>query len=118
MPARRPSVRPVAPPQPTQRGLSLIEGLVGLLVLSLGLVAALRLQTTFRLAADTARERSDAVRLAQSSLERLRATRGLGPDEEPDPTAFFTPEVHTAAPDPHGLVHAMARVGWTGRDGE
>lgn len=55
------------------RGLSLIEALTALLVLSLGLLAVARLQPQLRGHADLARQRSEATRLAQQEIERLRA---------------------------------------------
>ena len=55
------------------RGTTLIEALAAFLVLSLGLLAIARMQTQLRLNADVARERSEAVRLAQADLESLRA---------------------------------------------
>jgi len=61
------------PARRRQRGTTLIEGLVALLVLSLGMFSVARVQTQLRLNADTARQRSEAVRLAQEDLERLRA---------------------------------------------
>ena len=56
-----------------QRGSTLIEALIAFLVLSLGLLAIARVQTQLRLNADVARQRSEAVRLAQEDLESLRA---------------------------------------------
>jgi Tfp pilus assembly protein PilV len=56
-----------------QRGTTLLEGLVALLVLALGMFSVGRVQTQLRLNADMARQRSEAVRLAQEDLERLRA---------------------------------------------
>ena len=56
-----------------QRGASLIEALVAFLVLSLGLVGMARLQNHLRFNADIARQRSEAVRLAQEDIESLRA---------------------------------------------
>lgn len=56
-----------------QRGISLIEALIALLVLSLGLLTIGKLQSHLRLHADIARQQSLAVRLAQEDLERLRA---------------------------------------------
>ena len=56
-----------------QRGTTLLEGLVALLVLSLGMLSVGRVQTQLRLNADMARQRSEAVRLAQEDMERLRA---------------------------------------------
>jgi Tfp pilus assembly protein PilV len=62
----------VTPPR-RQRGSTLLEALVALLVLSLGMFSVARVQTHLRLNADLARQRSEAVRLAQEDLERLRA---------------------------------------------
>ncbi len=55
-----------------QRGLTLIEALVALLVLSLGMLAVARLQPQLRQHAELARQRSEALRLAQEDIERLR----------------------------------------------
>lgn len=56
-----------------QRGTTLLEGLVALLVLSLGMFSVGRVQTQLHINADMARQRSEAVRLAQEDMERLRA---------------------------------------------
>ena len=56
-----------------QRGASLIEALVAFLVLSLGMLGMVRLQSHLRLDADIARQRSEAVRLAQQEMETQRA---------------------------------------------
>lgn len=60
------------PPRPTQHGSTLLEALVAFLVLSLGMIAIARLQGQLRLDADVARQRSEAVRLAQEDMETLR----------------------------------------------
>ena len=56
-----------------QRGITLIEALIAFLVLSLGMLAIARVQTHLRLNAEVARQRSEAVRLAQEDIETLRA---------------------------------------------
>ena len=56
-----------------QRGTTLIEALIALLVLAVGMVAIARLQGNMRLSAEVARQRSEAVRLAQEDVESLRA---------------------------------------------
>lgn len=61
----------------SQRGASLVEALIAFLVLSLGLVGMTKLQSQLRLNADIARQRSEAVRLAQEDIERLRAFASL-----------------------------------------
>lgn len=65
-----------------QRGTSLIEALIAFLVLSLGMLGMARLQNQLRLHADIARQRSEAVRLAQEDIESLRsfATLTAAPD--------------------------------------
>lgn len=63
-----------AKPMPSrQRGIALLEALLAFLVLSIGLLALSRLQTHLRTNADASRERSEAVRLAQTDIEGLRA---------------------------------------------
>jgi Tfp pilus assembly protein PilV len=56
-----------------QRGTTLLEALVAFLVVSLGMLTVARVQTQLRLNSDLARQRSEAVRLAQEDLESLRA---------------------------------------------
>lgn len=56
-----------------QRGASLIEALVALGVMAFGMMAVLGLQTTLRGNADVARQRAEAVRIAQESIEDWRA---------------------------------------------
>ena len=56
----------------SQRGTTLFEALIAFLVLSLGLIAIARVHVHLRLAADIARERSEAVRLAQDEIDTLR----------------------------------------------
>ncbi|MEO8299234.1 MAG: hypothetical protein ABI574_15645 [Burkholderiales bacterium] len=76
-------VRPILPVRSFgPRGLSLIETLIALLVLSAGLAALARVQTWLWLGADLARQRADALRLAQENLEQLgtftRLDTGVG----------------------------------------
>ena len=62
-----------APTRHAQRGTTLFEALVAFLVLSLGMIAMARLQGHQRLDADVARQRAEAVRLAQEEMETLRS---------------------------------------------
>lgn len=55
-----------------QRGLTLIEALVAFLILSLGMLAVVRLQPELRQHAEAARQRSEATRIAQQDIEALR----------------------------------------------
>jgi Tfp pilus assembly protein PilV len=56
-----------------QRGTSMVEALVAFVVLSLGLLGMARLQSQLRLNGDVARQRSEALRVAQDDMETLRA---------------------------------------------
>jgi Tfp pilus assembly protein PilV len=56
-----------------QQGVSLIEALIALLVLSLGMLTVSQLQGHLRLGSDIARQRAEAVRLGQEDIEALRA---------------------------------------------
>lgn len=55
------------------RGFALIDALIAFVVLSFGVVALLRLQAQLQLGADVARQRAQAVRLAQAEIERQRS---------------------------------------------
>jgi Tfp pilus assembly protein PilV len=79
-----------------QQGASLIEALVALLVLSLSLVATVRLQAWLRQHSDLARERSEAVQRAQQTLEAQRGFRDL---------AAFD---HSPTRDTEATIHATA----------
>lgn len=65
------------------RGVSLIEALIALVVMAFGTLAALGVQSTLRSNADSARQRAEAVRLAQDAIELRRRfvkiDSGLGP---------------------------------------
>jgi type IV pilus modification protein PilV len=56
-----------------QRGVSLIEALVSLLVLALGMMSFASLQGRLRQNSDVAKQRAEAVRIAQEDLENFRA---------------------------------------------
>ncbi len=55
-----------------QRGLGLLEALIAVLVLCAGLLAALRLEPELRRQTELARQRSEALRLAQQDIEQQR----------------------------------------------
>ncbi|HXQ31297.1 MAG TPA: type IV pilus modification protein PilV [Steroidobacteraceae bacterium] len=61
------------------RGLSLVEALVALVVLSVGLLGIAALYGESLLSVRTALQRSQAVLLASDLAERIRANRGGGP---------------------------------------
>ncbi|HEX3141743.1 MAG TPA: prepilin-type N-terminal cleavage/methylation domain-containing protein [Rhizobacter sp.] len=106
-----------------QRGISLIEALVGLLLLSVGLMGALRLQTWLRLHGDIAHQRSEAVRLAQQDLEGLRgfaqatafdAITSQHRETNGERTAFVL--TRSVAPSA-GLKSSQVNVQWVDRSG-
>ena len=80
------------PTRARQRGVALLEALIAFLVLSIGLLALSRLQTHLRTNADLSRERSEAVRLAQTDIEGLRAFANTADwDAIADASADVTP---------------------------
>ena len=116
-----------------QRGASLIEALVAFLVLSLGMLAMARVQSGLRQNADVARERSQAVRLAQQDLEALRGFAAMNAASGvpayaaiANATLDVTP---AASPTRYGLTRTVqtsddpafktvgVSVGWTDRAG-
>lgn len=62
-----------------QRGGTLIEALISLLLVCMGVVVAYRLQGTMQVASDLARQRSEAIQLAERDLEAQRAFATLDP---------------------------------------
>ena len=55
------------------RGVSLIEAMVALAVMAFGTLGVLGVQTTLRLNADVAKQRNEAVRIAQETIEAARS---------------------------------------------
>ena len=72
-PAASPSLRG-AP----RRGVSLVEALVAMAVMAFGMLAVMGVQTTLRVNADVAKQRSEATRIAEEEIERLRSFRSVG----------------------------------------
>lgn len=56
-----------------QRGASLLESLIGVMVVAVGLLATAQWQARLRQAADLARQQAGAARVAQQEFETLRA---------------------------------------------
>ena len=68
------------------RGMTLVEVLVALLVLSIGLLGIAALQTTGLRSTQTAGARSQAVMLSYDIIDRLRANRQAAIDGDYDTT--------------------------------
>jgi Tfp pilus assembly protein PilV len=111
-----------------QRGITLIESLVAFLVLSLGMLAVVRLQPELRQHAELARQRSEATRFAQQDIETLRsaapasfaAIASAAYSVEPDGLGSPPYAVHrqvdaTAWPHAHSVEVV---VSWTDRSGQ
>lgn len=71
-----------------QRGVTLIEALVALLVMSFGMMALVGLMGNLRRGADLAKQRGEAVRLAQTDLETLRSYSELPTSTDPKKVTF------------------------------
>jgi Tfp pilus assembly protein PilV len=82
-----------------ERGATLIEALLALLAMSLGMLAVVGMQSTLRLHGDIAKQRSEAVRLAQEEMESLRAFASLDAADGLKAYADIEPELRDA-PEP------------------
>jgi Tfp pilus assembly protein PilX len=118
-----------------QRGASLVEALIAFLVLSLGLVGMTKLQSQLRLNADIARQRSEAVRLAQEDIEGLRSFASLVSmpgvrayadiaadsrriDSTPGQALNASFQLQRNVSDGGGFRTASVTVGWNDRSGQ
>lgn len=61
-----------------QRGISLIEAVVAMAIMAVGMLGMLGIQATLRANSDIAKQRSEAVRIAQATMETRRAFSVLG----------------------------------------
>lgn len=71
------------------RGVTLVEAMVALLIMSFGMLALVGLQANLRRSADVAKQRSEATKLAQVSMEGTRAFGVLKKDYAPTGVAAF-----------------------------
>ncbi len=100
--------RPLHPWSTRSAGVSLIEALVALAVLSVGMVGVVGVQGTLRQNADLAKQRSEAVRIAQEDIERWRAYAQMDTDPSGDRRAYADLAV-TPTPNPGSeLVSGLA----------
>jgi Tfp pilus assembly protein PilV len=64
-------------PTPRTRGVSLVEALVALAAMAIGMLGIVGMQATLRGNSDLAKQRSEAVRLAQEAVEEWRAMTAM-----------------------------------------
>ena len=81
------------------RSFSLIEALIALLVLSFGMLAIAGFQVTLTRSSDLAKQRTEAVRLAQQKMESLRAYGRVDPPPIGSPAVVnYTNDVVSGPP--------------------
>lgn len=121
-------------PGAAARGVSLVEAIVAMAVMAFGMMAIVGLQATLRLNSDVAKQRSEAVRIAQEAIEEWRAFTSLPSDADQmdyaeidtvaDVTVNGTNTTYTLARsvDPVALGDSQksirVAVSWTDRNGQ
>ena len=63
-----------------QSGVSLVEALVALAIMSIGMLALVGVQSTMRLNSDLAKQRTEATRIASEEIEQLRSFTTMAAD--------------------------------------
>ena len=130
--------RQVASPSSKQRGVSLVEALVSLAVMSFGMLGVVGVQATLRYNAEVSKQRSEAVRIGQQEMESLRSFVQQGIDATGARRAYsdmqsgtsttalpvatgsntaFTIERTVNDATAFGFKSARVRVLWTDRSG-
>lgn len=82
-----------------QHGVTLIEALVALLVMSFGMLALVGLMSNLRFGADLAKQRSEAMRIARAELANLRDFSELSREPTTPATARVYAEITTPPQD-------------------
>jgi Tfp pilus assembly protein PilV len=99
--------------QKTSRGVSLVEAMVALAVMAFGMLAVVGVQSTLRLNADIAKQRSEATRIAQENLEHSRAFAVIETaDAAPGQTAWeeIVNGTFTVTPETSNTTYTVQRV--------
>ena len=98
----------------TARGVSLIEALVALAVMAFGMLSMVGVQGTMRLNSDTAKQRTEAMRIASEDIERLRAFSALltADKQSADDLAYdeVVSKTVNSYPSPNAIGNASYRV--------
>jgi Tfp pilus assembly protein PilV len=95
------------------RGVSLVEAMVALAVMAFGMLAVVGVQSTLRLNADIAKQRSEATRIAQESLEHSRVFAVIETaDASPGQTAWeeIVSGTFTVTPETSNTTYTVQRV--------
>lgn len=66
-----------------QRGFAIVEALVAFLIVAFGMMAIAAFQFTLSRSSDVAKQRTEATRIAQREIDRLRSFRQRGADGTP-----------------------------------
>lgn len=72
------------------RGVTLVEAMVALLIMSFGMLALVGLQANLRRSADVAKQRGEATKIAQVSMEGTRFFGALNAETAPAGTTAFS----------------------------
>ena len=98
-----------------QRGVTLVEALVALMVMSFGMVALVGLMSNLRRSGDLGKQRSEAMRLAQAELARLRSfsvikePAGAQPNILDYETDIITLDARVQTPDDSNTTYQIKR---------
>jgi prepilin-type N-terminal cleavage/methylation domain-containing protein len=113
-----------------QRGFTLIEALVALVVMAFGMLALAGMQLTLSRSGDLAKQRIEAMRLAQGRIERMRSFTGISTgtvnwngldaiaNETVTTNAAYTVASTMAGVDTDAMRPVNVTVSWTDRAGE
>lgn len=91
-------------------GVTLIEALVSLVVMSLGILALMGLQTNLRYNADVARQRAEASRIASQELEKAREFLSISGNDSWDSLATRTVTDYRLPGDHQNTTYTLVRT--------
>jgi Tfp pilus assembly protein PilV len=94
-----------------ESGISLIEGMAGMIMLSLGLLTLLPLATISLSGNELARDTADAAAVMQNQIERLRNEPVITEGSETDPETGMYSHWWVET-DPNGLQKVNVEVTW------
>ncbi|MEY4428153.1 MAG: hypothetical protein RLZZ182_842 [Pseudomonadota bacterium] len=98
-------------------GVTLIEALICLVVMSLGILALMGLQTNLRYNADVARQRAEASRIASQELEKARAFASISGTNSWDAISTRTVSSYELPDNRQNTTYTLVRTVTTPSDG-